>query len=405
MNTTQYDTIVLGLGAMGSATTYQLAKRGNKVLGIDQFSPPHHFGSSHGDTRITRQAIGEGAEYVPLVLRSYELFREIEKETGRDLLTVTGGLIISSKTATSYCHVEAFFQNTVDAAKKYNIEHEILTAEQMRKRFPQFNVADNEEGYYEPGAGFLRPEECIAAQLELAKKYGAQVNVNEKVLSYEAQDNKVTVKTNQGEYTAKKLIISAGTWLPELLHEKHRQPFRVFRQVIYWFDINGSAKPYLPDKCPIFIWQLQSTTQGIYGFPALDEKGGMKIGTEQTEVTTHPDRVDRTVSPQEIKEFHETYVKKNFPGVSERCVKAAACLYNVTPDSGFVIDRHPDHKNVIVASPCSGHGFKHSAAIGETLAQLVTEGRSTIDLSKFSFKRFLAKNTEKQVQHHPKPSL
>jgi sarcosine oxidase len=165
-----FDTIVLGLGAMGSAATYQLAKRGNKVLGIDQYSPPHIYGSSHGDTRITRQAIGEGEEYVPLVLRSYELFRDIEKETGRKLLVETGGLIISSSNKTSYCHVENFFENTVQAAKKYNIKHELLTAEQIRERFPVFNVSDNEEGYYEPSAGYLRVEECIAAQLELAKK-------------------------------------------------------------------------------------------------------------------------------------------------------------------------------------------------------------------------------------------
>src|SRR6266404_472072 len=169
----KYEVLVLGLGAMGSAATFQLAKRGRKVLGIDQFTPPHAFGSSHGETRITRLAIGEGEHYTPLVLRSHELWREIENETGTDLLTVTGGLVISSIARTAMLHVDQFFSNTVAAAEKYRIPHQILSAAEIRKRFPQFRVRDDERGYYEPDAGFLRPEACIAAQLQLARKYGA----------------------------------------------------------------------------------------------------------------------------------------------------------------------------------------------------------------------------------------
>lgn len=397
-----FDTIVLGLGAMGSAAVYQLAKRGNKVLGIEQFNSPHHFGSSHGETRIIRQAIGEGAEYVPLVLRSYDLFREIEKESGRQVLTVTGGLIISSRAAKSYCHVEDFFTNTVEAAKKYNIEHDLLTAQDIRKRFPQFNVSDNEEGYYEHNAGFLRPEECIAAQLELAKKYGANIHVNEKVLKYESTANQVSVTTNKGKYTANKLIISAGSWLPELIHENHGRHFKITRQVVHWFDAKGSLEPYLPDKFPIFIWQLPNNHQGIYGFPALDSKGGVKIGTEQNEIATKSHLVDRNITPKEVQDMYTTYIAPNFPGISDKCVKSVVCLYNVTPDSGFVIDKHPDYQNIIIASPCSGHGFKHSAAIGEILSQLIIDGKSEIDISRFSFNRFIQK---KKTQNPPRPSL
>jgi len=399
---TEYDTIVLGLGAMGSAALYQLAKKGNKVLGIEQFNSPHHFGSSHGETRIIRQAIGEGAEYVPLVLRSYDLFREIEKESGRQVLTVTGGLIISSRAAKSYCHVADFFTNTVEAAKKYNIDHEMLTANDIRKRFPQFNVSDNEEGYFEKNAGFLRPEECILAQLELAKKHGANIHLSEKVLKYQATADQVLVTTNKGQYTAKKLIISAGSWLPELIHENHARHFRITRQVVHWFDVKGSPEPYLQDKFPIFIWQLPNNNQGIYGFPALDAKGGVKIGTEQDAITTKSDLVDRNITTKEVQDMHSTYIAPNFPGISDKCLKSVVCLYNQTPDSGFVIDKHPDHPNIIIASPCSGHGFKHSAAIGEVLAQLVVDGKSKMDISKFSFKRFIQQQKPKTL---PRPSL
>lgn len=382
-----FDVIVLGLGAMGSAASYQLAKAGNKVLGIDQFTPPHTKGSSHGDTRITRLAIGEGEHYTPLVMRSHQLWREIERETGREILVTTGGLIISSGAKTAINHVENFFENTVEAAKKYNIEHELLTATQIRERFPQFNVKDNEEGYLEKEAGFVRPEEAITAQLELARKYGANIHTDEKVLSYEAKADEVTVKTTKSEYTAKKLIITAGSWLPQLIEKELGQYFKVIRQVLFWFDAKESIKPFILGTFPVFIWELQGNNQGIYGFPALDEKGGVKIASEQYETTTTPETVDRNVTEEEIKTMYENFVKPYFPGLSDHCIKAIACLYTVTPDSGFVIDVHPEHKNIVIASPCSGHGFKHSAAIGEILSQLVMEGKSTIDITKFSLDR------------------
>src|SRR5258708_30422448 len=178
----KYEVLVLGLGAMGSAAAFQLARRGRKVLGIDRFAPPHSLGSSHGETRITRLAIGEGEHYTPLVLRSHELWREIEKEAGADLLTITGGLIISSIARTAMLHVDQFFSNTVAAAEKYRIPHQILPAQEIRTRFPQFQVRDDEIGYYEPSAGFLRPEACVEAQLRLGRKYGAGFPPHERVV-------------------------------------------------------------------------------------------------------------------------------------------------------------------------------------------------------------------------------
>lgn len=380
---------MLGLGAMGSATTYQLAKSGSTVLGIDQFSPPHTQGSTHGDTRVTRLAIGEGEQYTPLALRSHELWREIEKEMGRSLLTTNGGLIISSGAKTTINHEENFFENTIAAAEKYNIAHEILNAEQIRKRFPQFNVQDNEVGYFEPGAGYVRPEECVKAQLELAKKYGADIKNGEKVLGFRSDGNGVSVSTTKGEYSAEKLIITAGPWLPALLGEKYARYFKVSRQVLYWFDIKDPHVSFLPEHCPVFIWELQGNKQGLYGFPAINgSEGGVKIATEQYETTTTPNAVDRTVSAEETEAMYKNFIAPYFPSLSSKCVRAVSCLYTVTPDSGFIIDFHPEMENVIVASPCSGHGFKHSAAIGESLSQLVTKGKSAIDLSPFEFQRF-----------------
>jgi sarcosine oxidase len=388
MNT--YDVIVLGLGAMGSAAAYQLAKRGARVLGLDQYSPPHTLGSSHGDTRITRLAIGEGTHYTPIAMRSHELWREIEKETGAELLTETGGLMISSPGRTGHLHVADFFSNTVAAAKKYAIEHEILDAAEIRRRFPPFAVRDNEIGYYEKAAGFLRPEECVRAQIKLARLCGADIRVNEKAHAFEASANGVTVTTSRGSYAADTLVLSAGPWLPELIGKKCAAQFAVRRQVLFWFDVNGPVRPFLPGHFPIFIWELQGAEQAIYGFPAIDgQNGGVKVATQQYETATTPDTVDRTVAPEEARAMHRTYVAPYLPALSERCVKAVMCLYTVTPDAEFVIDRHPDLDRVILASPCSGHGFKHSAAIGEAIAQLALDGRSRFDLSAFTFRRLL----------------
>jgi sarcosine oxidase len=385
----KYDLLVLGLGAMGSAAAYQLARRGQRVLGLDQFSPPHPFGSSHGETRITRLAIGEGEHYTPLVLRSHELWREIEQESGAKLLTVTGGLVISSSAKTAMLHVADFFANTVAAAEKYGIAHQLLSAADIRKRFPQFRVRDNEHGYYEPEAGFLRPEACIAAQLSLAKKYGAEIRTNEKALGFEASADGVTVTTQQGSYAADRLILAAGPWLPELLGARYATPFKVLRQVLFWFAAKGDITPFLPGNCPIFIWELQGPEQAIYGFPAIDgEDGGVKIATQQYERTTTPDSVNRKVSEEEASAMYRRYVAPYLPGLDAKCIKAASCLYTVTPDAGFVIDFHPDSDRVIVASPCSGHGFKHSAAIGEALAELAVTGKSHFDLSAFRMGRF-----------------
>ena len=385
----RFHTIVLGLGAMGSAALYHLTKKGVRALGLDRFSPPHPFGSTHGDTRVTRLAIGEGEQYTPLALRSHELWRELERETGKTLLTTNGGLIISSSARTSRTHVENFFQNTLAAARKFGIAHEVLDAQEIRRRFPQFNVADDERGYLEKEAGFLRPEACVAAHLTQAERSGAEIHRNENVLTFHGSATGVSVTTDRGAYAAETLIVAAGAWLPGLIGEHLARHFTVYRQTLFWFDIEGAIAPFLPERCPIFIWELQRRKQGIYGFPAIDGAGGgVKIATEQYEDATSADAVRRNVTADEIRAMYADYVVPYISGVADKCLKAVTCLYTVTPDFGFVIDRHPQCERVLLVSPCSGHGFKHSPAIGEALAELSTGGAARFDLAPFALKRF-----------------
>ncbi len=383
-----FDAIVVGLGAAGSAAAFQLARRGARVLGIDQFAPPHAMGSSHGDTRITRKAIGEGDAYVPLALRSGELWREIEAQTGEELLVVTGGLWISSPARQAETHVPDFFANTIAAAKRFDSAHELLDAAAIRRRFPQFAVRDNESGYYEPDAGYLRPEACVRAQLTLARRLGAQLHVDERVEGVSQAGDLVTVRTVRGEYHARHAIVAAGAWVARFLPVAYARHFAVTRQVLYWFEVGAPLERFVAPAFPVFIWELQERRHVIYGFPAVDgPAGGLKIATEQYAAASDATSMVRDVSEAEKHAMHDRLVAPYLPGVGPACLKAAACMYTATPDFHFVIDRMPGMPGVIVASPCSGHGFKHSAAVGEALAELTLDGSSRIDLTPFGWSR------------------
>ena len=362
-----YDTIVLGLGAMGSATLYQLAKRGRRVLGIDRFSPPHAFGSSHGETRVTRLAIGEGEQYTPLAMRSHEIWREIERETGERLLVECGGLIISGVGSRATCHVPGFFANTVAAARRFGISHEILDAPAIRDRFPAFAVRDDEVGYYEPSAGYVRPEACVASQLALAGRRGACLHVGETALEVGESAGEAFVRTDRATYRAGRVVVTAGPWLPDLLGPVWAGRFAVRRQVLHWFEPRN-ARDFAPGRFPVFIWELAGHSQPIYGFPEVPGGAGVKIATEQLEESTTPQSVRREVDEREARELFDAKIAHGFPGLTGRCLASTTCLYTMTADFGFVIEPHPSFPRVLVASPCSGHGFKHSAAIGESIA-------------------------------------
>jgi len=386
----KFDTIVCGLGAMGSAAVYQLAKRGNKVLGLDQFRSPHANGSSHGESRIIRQAIGEGEAYVPLVLRSYELWREIEKAVGRELLTITGGLTLESQTSEAVMHGRRdFLDQAMLCAEKFRVRHEIFETADIRRRYPQFAVTD-ERAYFEFDTGFLRPELCIDAQLHLATNHGAALQTNETIVSIESRAvSGVMVQTSRGAYSSEKVVITVGPWIAGFLPPAYAHLFKVHRQVMYWFDIREDCRStFASPGFPIFIWLFAKGGEfGFYGFPTLNGTT-IKLATEQFTAVSDPDHERPAVGIEEVQSMYKNFVQSRLPGISDRCRAAVSCLYTTTPDSNFVIDVHPDNDRIMIASPCSGHGFKHSAAIGEALAEQVIDGKSHINISSFSMKRF-----------------
>jgi len=382
----KYDVAVAGLGAMGSAAARQLAMRGAKVVAFDRFEPPHALGSSHGATRVTRLAIGEGDHLTPLAVRSHELWRELGAESGAALLNECGLLIVSSDANAAQTHVSGFFDNTVAAAGRFGIAHELLDAAQIRARWPMFRVRDGEHGYFENTGGFVRPEACVRAQLESARRHGAELRTNERVLGFDAGTHGVTVTTGKGSYATERLIVAAGPWLPELLPPSLAALFKIYRQIQVWLEVEDAAA-FAPQRFPVFIWELQNSTRGIYGFPALAGEHAIKLASEEFLSVTTPAAMDRDVHVEEIAAV-QALATANIGGIGARCVRGAACLYTVTRDFGFVIDRHPDSERVIIASPCSGHGFKHSPAIGEALADMAVGRAPRFNLAPFAFARF-----------------
>lgn len=389
------DVLVVGLGAMGSACAYQLAKRGLDVTGIDQYVPPHALGSTHGDTRITRQATGEGPQYVPLVLRSQELWREIEAETGADLFTSCGVLMMNPVDIRPNLHgVPDRSARVAELAESFNIEHEILDGDEIGRRYPQFQLQGNYTAYLEPDSGFVRPEASVSAQLELAQRYGATLRYGERVREVRGEQTGAVVITDLGQYAAEQVVVTAGPWVSGVLPELGLGDLlAIYRQVLYWWPIEPKeAASFTPDRFPVFIWTFgPRPSDNMYGFPAIDgASGGLKMATEIYEGATTPDAMRRDVSKDEERHVYDHCVRSRIPALMPQALRAATCLYTVTPDYHFVIDQHPEHSQIFLVSPCSGHGFKHSAAIGESVSQWVAQGRPVVDLSFFSLGRFVS---------------
>ncbi len=384
-----YDVIVVGLGVIGSAALYQLAGRECRALGIDRFSPPHEMASSHGDTRITRQAVGEGPQYVPFVRRSNQIWRELEAATGQRLLLQSGGLIVCPQDGGAAFHGAHtnFVSRTAGIAEQNNIPHEVLTADATAQRFPMLNMRPNEHAYYEPGAGVIRPEASISALLDVSRERGAQVHTGETVLSCDATADGVSVRTDRATYHADRAIVAAGPWMNDFLPPELHSNHKVYRQVIYWYDVDDPAV-FDEDDFPFLISIGDELEDFFSAFPIPHGgKAGLKCLTEEYADTTTPDAINRTVSAEKIDWFYERHVAPRMRGVNRKCLDAGVCMYTVTPDEHFIIDNHPDSERVIVASPCSGHGFKHAAAVGESLAQLALDGQTTLNIAPFSIAR------------------
>ncbi len=384
-----FDTIIVGLGAVGSAALLQLARRGQRVLGLDRWDPPHAWGSSHGDTRITRCGVGEGERYGPLVLRSHRIWRQLEAETGADLLTQCGALILAPRAGAAVVHGKpGFVQATVAAAARHGVPHEVLDAGEVMRRYPQFQLRGDEAAYYEPGGGYVRPERCIGAQLALARRHGAAVQASTPVAAISQDGAGVRVTTEAGEsFTAAEAVLAAGAWSAGLVGGALAPHMTVTRQVLHWF---AAARPaaFAPGACPVYIWTHGDTAEdGFYGFPIPPGTEGVKVATERHAAVADPDQLQRGVSPGEAAAMHRRHLAGRLPGLLPRALRSAVCPYTVTPDGDFLVARAPDNDRVLLVSACSGHGFKHSAGLGEAVAEALVTGVMPAGLAGFAAAR------------------
>jgi sarcosine oxidase len=374
-----YDVIIIGLGAMGSAAAYHLAKKRQRVLGLDRFTPPHAFGSSHGQTRIIREAYFEHPAYVPLVQRAYENWAELERQSGQKLFQQTGGLMIGPPEG-------VLVSGALRSAQTHHLTHELIASRDLHRRFPAFQPTDEMLGVWEPRAGILFPEHCIAAHLDLARRAGADLRFDEPLISWKSTGTPggVEVVTNKNRYGAMHLLITAGAWIGKLL-EDLRLPLAVARQTLLWFQPDKRPEEFSLENFPIFIFE-HDDNRHFYGFPDLGE--GMKVALHHEGEPADPDNLDREVRAEEIDKAR-ALLRRFIPNANGRLLSATVCMYTNTPDFHFLIDRHPQHSQVLFASPCSGHGFKFSSAIGEVLAELIATGLASFDLGMFQLKRFV----------------
>ena len=373
-----YDTIVLGLGGMGSAAACHVAGRGKTVLGLERFQAAHANGSSHGDSRIIRLAYHEHPSYVPLARRAYELWRRLERDTNTSLLRETGGLMIGLPES-------SVVQGALLSARQYNLEHQILEAVEIRKRFPMLNPRREEMAVYEAVAGYLNPEAAIRAHLQQASRHGAELHFEEPVRGWSATPSHVEVQTSRHTYRAERLIIAPGAWAPELLTNLEI-PLDIHRHVMCWFRPISSASSFQPECFPIYIWDVDGKNC-FYGFPATATSAGVKaaLHTGGHPCTVH--NVDRQIHPDDIAEVRQ-YLQRFIPALNGDAVQAAACLYTMTPDQHFVVGFHPRHPNVSIAAGFSGHGFKFTSVMGEILADISIDGQTSHGIDFFSPSRF-----------------
>ena len=367
-----YDIIIVGLGAHGSAALWHLSKTGLKIAGMDRFTPPHQHGSSHGESRIIRQAYHENPLYVPLVKAAYPLWTELGERAGQPIFQKTGGLFLGKADTTVVTGAK-------HSADTHKIPYDYLDAATIQKRFPVFQPGPDIVGDLEHEAGILFPETAIKTFLEQAAAGGATINTGEQVLKITPTPTGIELTTSKGQYRTEKLIVSAGAWLNSLLPEL-KLPLSIRRQVLFWFK-DATATDHAR-KMPIFLWEYEKGKM-FYGFPDLGD--GIKLGWHHGGRPINPDELTQLVDKEEI----EAMQKKAAENLTINPVfqKSCACMYTNTPDEDFIIDLHPQHPDIVIASPCSGHGFKFSAIIGRLLADLALERPTGFDLTPFSIRR------------------
>jgi sarcosine oxidase len=371
------DVIVVGVGAMGSSACYHLARRGAKVLGLEQFDIPHALGSSHGFSRMIRMAYYEHPDYVPLLRRAYVLWRELESASAQTLFHEVGGIYMGPPGG----HV---VRGTIEAAERHGLAHEVLSHAALAERFPQFKVPGDFTGVWEPRAGFLLPEKVVAAQAELALRAGADLRGREEVLDWSAGDSNVVVRTDKGEYRAERLLFCGGPWTGKIVRDLGVE-LVVTRQVLGWV---WPRRPELFALGTFPVWGIEAADGSLsYGFPMTPDNPGLKVARHGRGQVTDPDRVARNASPADEVEVHEI-LNRNLPDGNGPLLSLRVCLYTNSPDEHFIIDRHPNHPRVTVACGFSGHGFKFASVVGEVLADLALEGKTGLPAQFLGLGRF-----------------
>jgi sarcosine oxidase len=372
-----YDVIVIGVGGMGSATLYHLARRGRKVLGLERYNIPHEMGSSHGITRIIRLAYYEHPSYLPLLRRAYALWRELQQLAGEQLLFITGSLDAGPPGS-------AVFEGSRQTCELYRLAHEILTGAQLNQRFPGYRLPPETMAVFQPEGGFLTPERCIVAHVLLAQAHGADIHAREPVLGWEPVGDGVRVCTDRAAYEADKLVIAAGAWAAKLAPSLAGVVVPE-RQVLGWFQ---PLRPdlFVPERFPVFNLLVEEGR--YYGLPIYGVPG-FKLGRyHHLGETVDPDRIDRECYPRD-EQVLRTFTKRYFPDAAGPTMALRACMFTNTPDEHFILDRHPDYPQVCIASPCSGHGFKFCSVVGEIMADLAEHGDTRHDIAMHRLPRLL----------------
>jgi sarcosine oxidase len=371
-----FDVAVIGLGAMGSAALGHLARRGLRALGIERFAPGHDRGSSHGRTRIIRLGYFEHPSYVPLVRRAYALWRDIEAKTGRTLLHVTGIVEIGRTDG-------VLVPGTLASSRQHGLAHEVLDAAEVMRRFPAFALAADLVGVWQPQGGFLEAEAAVATLLDLATSAGAELRTNARVVAVEPHGGGVRITTDRGTVEAGAAVVTAGPWLPTLLPDLP-VALRVTRQILAWFRPREEAL-FSGGRFPVFLLE---TAHGIhYGFPFAPGEGLKIAKHHHADEAVDPETCDRAVSAAD-EAMIRAPLSSHIPAADGELLSARTCLYTMTPDGDFIVDRLPGHPQVLIVSPCSGHGFKFAPAIGEIVADLMSRGTTAHDISRFRLKRF-----------------
>jgi sarcosine oxidase len=366
----RFDAIVVGMGVMGSAVAYHLSARGARVLALDMYDPPHARGSSHGESRIIREAYFEDPRYVPLVRRSFELWERLEEEVGGILLRRTGALLLGGETS-------PVITGSLRSAEEHGIPVDDLDSDGVARRFPMFRPDEEMRGVFEWRAGVLDPEGSVAAMLVMAEQRGAVLRTGEPVLEWRESPHGVEVLTGRGRYASDALVLAAGPWMPDFLPEA---PLSVERQVMLWFEPLYAADSMRPPHCPVFLVDCGAET--FYGIPDLG--GGVKAALHHGGVPVPPGSGPDEVQDDDVSQVRGL-LRRYVPPANGTLKNGVVCRYTNTPGGHFIIDRLPQSSRTWALSPCSGHGFKFATAIGEAVAGWILDGSPTEDLTLFRF--------------------